>query len=520
MSATRLDAMLGATLSFLRLDSRSDAELLVGFLDHQDETAFETLLVRHTPAVRAACRCWLRSAPDIDDATQATFLVLVQRAWSIRNRTALGPWLYGVAYRVARRLRRQQRTLPLPLDVSGGETPAYDDLKELLAQEVARLSEKYRLPVQLCYCLGLTTDEAAQRLGWPRGTVLTRLAWARRHLQKRLTRRGVAPALLPGLAQFVRWPVNRQWLQQTTRAAFGTLHGEPLISTDVSVRTVSLAKGVVRAMIWDKFKYLTAAVLVLVGLAGYGIGQWVTASDGSANARDTRPEEPGRRPAREHEQANAAPKESTKPDEPRSGRRREAIIRAPVGSFVKEVDAAPYGSGRLTWTYEDDRVLGLIEGSIMGVEFELATEAEYSLSSSGTIYGIITSVHLNHLRLPDGDLFAQLKPFAGLWTAVEPVINEMLIDLPFSYQCRVHGDRITISNYRILLTGPNPLGKLGALGGLNGNSELCVALAGFQALGTAIEGTYVSAESKEAAPPARRPLFMKARNQGDPRKSK
>jgi tripartite-type tricarboxylate transporter receptor subunit TctC len=38
----------------------------------------------------------------------------------------------------------------------------------------------------------------------------------------------------------------------------------------------------------------------------------------------------------------------------------------------------------VTWTYEEERVLGRIEGSVMGVEFELATEAEYSLSSNGT----------------------------------------------------------------------------------------------------------------------------------------
>src|SRR6266851_305480 len=118
MPPARLESILGATLRFLRWDPRSDAELLSRFLDYRDETAFEALLVRHTPAVRAACRGWLRSAADVDDAAQATFLVLVQRAGSIRNRAALGRWLYGVAANVARRLR-QQRTAscPLPEDV-------------------------------------------------------------------------------------------------------------------------------------------------------------------------------------------------------------------------------------------------------------------------------------------------------------------------------------------------------------------------------------------------------------------
>src|SRR5271170_6762264 len=106
MPSTRLE-MLWAALPFDRPDPRADAELLSRFLDHQDQTAFEALLVRHTPAVRAACRGWLRSPADIDDAAQATFLVLVQRAGSIRDPSALGPWLYRVAINVARRVRRQ-----------------------------------------------------------------------------------------------------------------------------------------------------------------------------------------------------------------------------------------------------------------------------------------------------------------------------------------------------------------------------------------------------------------------------
>src|SRR5215472_6099266 len=90
MPRSRLDTLLGSALQSFRRDSRSDTELLTRFIDHNDETAFETLLVRHTPAVRAAGRTWLRAESDIDEAAQATFLVLVQSARSIRNRAALG----------------------------------------------------------------------------------------------------------------------------------------------------------------------------------------------------------------------------------------------------------------------------------------------------------------------------------------------------------------------------------------------------------------------------------------------
>jgi hypothetical protein len=268
-------------------------------------------------------------------------------------------------------------------------------------------------------------------------------------------------------------------------------------------------EGVVRAMFYDRLKYIALATLLAVGLAGFGIGHWASASDGPGEASDPRAVKE-REPA--HPPAVRAGEDAAKAAEvrPGIGRRREAIIRLPVGSFTKEVEAAPYGSGRLTWTYEEERVLGLIEGSVMGFEFELSTEAEYSLSSNGTIYGLLTSVRLNHLRLPDGQEFEELKPFVGLWPAAEPLVNEVLMDLPFSYQFRMQGDRLIISNFRMLLAGPNPLGKLGGLvGGSGGNNEPFALLAYFQALGTALEGTYTAGEAKEKTAPNKRPRFPK-----------
>ncbi|HEY7156494.1 MAG TPA: RNA polymerase sigma factor [Gemmataceae bacterium] len=517
MPSSRLDVIFGAALRSLRYDARSDAELLTRFLDQRDEMAFEALVLRHTPAVRAACRGWLRSETDIDDAAQATFLVLVRRAVTIRDRAVLGRWLYRVAVNVARRLRNQQRTSgPLPEDLPGREPAADDGLQEVLAEEIARLPEKYRLPVYLCYSSGLTTTEAAHRLGWPKGTVLTRLARARERLQKSLTRRGVAPAVLTGLLAATSAPVVRaQWARVTALAAKSILSGEGLAPGGVSGRAMSLMQGVVRAMFYDRLKYVALTALLAVGVAGFGIGRWAPAANGPKE--EHKPLSDGAGPRVALQQTPKATKErddAPKADEERPGtigRRREAVIRLPSGTFTKEIEAAPYGSGRLTWTYEDERVLGLIEGSVMGFQFELATEAEYSLSSNGTIYGLITSARLNRLRVPDGEEYAELKPFIDLWPAVEPLINDVLTDLPFSYQFRVQGDRLIISNFRILLAGPNPLGKAGGLLAADSSHNEFVILACFQALGTALEGTFTAPDAHEKATPSKLPLPSKLR---------
>ena len=58
-------------------------------------------MARHGPMVLGVCRQLLRDPNDVEDAFQATFLVLVRKAGSLRRRDLLGNWLYGVAYRVA-----------------------------------------------------------------------------------------------------------------------------------------------------------------------------------------------------------------------------------------------------------------------------------------------------------------------------------------------------------------------------------------------------------------------------------
>jgi hypothetical protein len=50
---------------------------------------------------------------------------------------------------------------------------------------------------QATFLVGLTHDQAAQRLGWPVGTVRSRLSRGRDRLRRRLDERGAAPAVAP-----------------------------------------------------------------------------------------------------------------------------------------------------------------------------------------------------------------------------------------------------------------------------------------------------------------------------------
>src|SRR5438093_4199652 len=124
----------------------SEWQLLERYLDRRDEAAFEALVTRHGPMVLGVCRRMLADQADVEDAFQATFLVLVRRARQLGPRDAIGPWLHGVAARVALRARsqaaRRRRHQPIALEfpaVAPVDDRVDPDLGDVLDQELSRL---------------------------------------------------------------------------------------------------------------------------------------------------------------------------------------------------------------------------------------------------------------------------------------------------------------------------------------------------------------------------------------------
>src|SRR5690242_20537018 len=112
MNSPRLELLRSALARALPRDGRSDADLLARFTGQGDQEAFCALVQRHGPMVLAVCRRLLRDSHEAGDAFQATFLVLVRKCPNLRRPEQLGPWLHGVAYRTASRLRQQAARRP------------------------------------------------------------------------------------------------------------------------------------------------------------------------------------------------------------------------------------------------------------------------------------------------------------------------------------------------------------------------------------------------------------------------
>ena len=254
------------------LSGLSEGQLLERFASTRDEVAFEAILARHGPMVLGVCRGVLDDAHDVDDAFQATFLILVKKAGSLRDTDLLGQWLYGVARRVALRARsdasrrkaRERSEVETSVEPVATLDAELRELQVLIREEVDRLSSNDRMAVVLCYLEGLTHEEAADRLGWPVGTVKGRLSRARDKLKGRLTRRGVAlptAALASTLANGASASVPLELLRSTTLAATRLAAGKTLMAGIVSAHAITLMEGVIGTMYATKLKMGLAALV-------------------------------------------------------------------------------------------------------------------------------------------------------------------------------------------------------------------------------------------------------------------
>src|SRR5262245_37261318 len=104
MQPSHLRSILGRLCSASGNDL-SDADLLERFRARHEEAAFTLFVQRHGAMVLRVCRRVLGNPHDAEDAFQATFLVLMRQAGSIRKLASLGSWLHGVALRVAGKAR-------------------------------------------------------------------------------------------------------------------------------------------------------------------------------------------------------------------------------------------------------------------------------------------------------------------------------------------------------------------------------------------------------------------------------
>ncbi|HZY84394.1 MAG TPA: sigma-70 family RNA polymerase sigma factor [Gemmataceae bacterium] len=264
----------------------ADGLLLGRFAATRDEAAFAALVRRHGPMVLCTCRRVLGHAQDAEDAFQATFLVLAQKAPSVRRDTVAG-WLHGVAHRVAlaarsarsRRRARESQVDELPQPEVTPTEP--QDWRPLLDRELALLREDYRSAVVLCDLEGHSRKEAARQLGVPEGTLSSRLARGRALLARRLAKCGVtlSAAALAALAREAQAAAPAPLANEAVRLGLLVAAGQV---ASVSMPVAGLSREVLKAMFLGKLKMVAATAVVLAALGAGGIAWQAGVGRGAA----------------------------------------------------------------------------------------------------------------------------------------------------------------------------------------------------------------------------------------------
>lgn len=255
--------------------SPSDQQLLEKYLHQRDQEAFAELVRRHELSVLKACRQVLRSPVDVDDAFQATFLVLLRRARQIRWQPSIQGWLIAVAHRIAVRLAISQKrsaTVLKSYDISyessdhkqPGAEVSWQEACAVLHEELNGLRDAYRLPLLLCYLQGLSRDEAAEQLGWSLGSVKAGLERGRAQLKSRLERRGIT--LSAGLLTLLALPLSSEASILLAQRTVETLTG------NISPKISTLAhQAIGSGLLWNSRSAVLLTLILLTSATGLAL---------------------------------------------------------------------------------------------------------------------------------------------------------------------------------------------------------------------------------------------------------
>lgn len=135
----------------------------------------------------------LSNVSDAKDLTQETFEVFLQKSWHIRDREKVKSWLFTTLYRrFLQRVYRGKKWREYDLDVIeslpdeiSGEVCGNHD-RVVVMEALSLLDERFRGPLVLFYLQDLSYKEIAGVLDIKIGTVMSRLARAKRYLRKML----------------------------------------------------------------------------------------------------------------------------------------------------------------------------------------------------------------------------------------------------------------------------------------------------------------------------------------------
>ena len=148
---------------------------------------FTCLAERYIDTVFRVAFHYLRSRADAEDVTQEVFLKLLKEPKPFESEDHVKYWLIRVTVNACKNVVRSKwwRTESFEdyAATLSFDAPGHSDL----FYAVMELPSQYRIPIYLHHYEGYSTDETAELLKLPKGTVCTRLKRGRELLKTKLT---------------------------------------------------------------------------------------------------------------------------------------------------------------------------------------------------------------------------------------------------------------------------------------------------------------------------------------------
>jgi RNA polymerase sigma-70 factor (ECF subfamily) len=204
----------------------SDEQLVAATLGG-DRNSYRTLVERYQDRLLRIALEIVKNPTDAEDIVQESFVKAFLSLDKFKGNSSFFTWLYRITFNMAvdfkRRAQRRggshfeyKEHLSVSTDVRGGDTNEPVTEQTTLSQNVegphealvrkeagrkidqvfAQLSDEHRAVITLREVDGLDYEEIASILGVPRGTVMSRLFYARKALQRAL--REFAPDSISG----------------------------------------------------------------------------------------------------------------------------------------------------------------------------------------------------------------------------------------------------------------------------------------------------------------------------------
>jgi RNA polymerase sigma-70 factor (ECF subfamily) len=132
------------------------------------------------------------SVPDAEDLTQQVFLIVQQKMGQLRRAESAQGWLFAILRNCFLKGCEQRRPIPatnLQLDVEmlPAEIPREREIdRDRLQEAIDQLPAAFRVVLVMFYFEECSYRQIAEQLDLPMGTVMSRLARAKRHLRSRL----------------------------------------------------------------------------------------------------------------------------------------------------------------------------------------------------------------------------------------------------------------------------------------------------------------------------------------------